>query len=102
MTAMTSSLPDPATLRHALHRLHRAPEAEVLAGLCATPPLSPEARKAASATAAGWVERMRADTRPGLMEVFLAEYGLSTEEGVASCAWPRRCCACPMPRPSTR
>jgi RHH-type proline utilization regulon transcriptional repressor/proline dehydrogenase/delta 1-pyrroline-5-carboxylate dehydrogenase len=26
---------------------------------------------------------MRADTRPGLMEVFLAEYGLSTEEGVA-------------------
>jgi RHH-type proline utilization regulon transcriptional repressor/proline dehydrogenase/delta 1-pyrroline-5-carboxylate dehydrogenase len=83
MTAMTSSLPDPATLRHALHRLHRAPEAEVLAGLCATPPLSPEARKAASATAAGWVERMRADTRPGLMEVFLAEYGLSSEEGVA-------------------
>jgi hypothetical protein len=33
--------------------------------------------------ATDWVERMRADTRPGLMEVFLAEYGLSTEEGVA-------------------
>jgi RHH-type proline utilization regulon transcriptional repressor/proline dehydrogenase/delta 1-pyrroline-5-carboxylate dehydrogenase len=28
-------------------------------------------------------DRDRADTRPGLMEVFLAEYGLSTEEGVA-------------------
>ncbi|MCB2142967.1 MAG: proline dehydrogenase family protein, partial [Rhodobacteraceae bacterium] len=29
------------------------------------------------------VGRIRADVRPGLMEVFLAEYGLSTEEGIA-------------------
>jgi RHH-type proline utilization regulon transcriptional repressor/proline dehydrogenase/delta 1-pyrroline-5-carboxylate dehydrogenase len=51
--------------------------------LCGTPPLSRDMRDAASAQATRWVERMRADTRPGLMEVFLAEYGLSTDEGVA-------------------
>jgi RHH-type proline utilization regulon transcriptional repressor/proline dehydrogenase/delta 1-pyrroline-5-carboxylate dehydrogenase len=35
------------------------------------------------AEAAGVVEELRARGRPGLMETFLAEYGLSTEEGVA-------------------
>lgn len=29
------------------------------------------------------VKRLRSDAEPGLMEVFLAEYGLSTQEGVA-------------------
>jgi RHH-type proline utilization regulon transcriptional repressor/proline dehydrogenase/delta 1-pyrroline-5-carboxylate dehydrogenase len=66
-----------------MHRLHRADEASVLAGLCSPAPLTPEDRATAGARATDWVERMRADTRPGLMEVFLAEYGLSTEEGVA-------------------
>jgi hypothetical protein len=36
-----------------------------------------------SARAARLVEAIRGDSRPGLMEVFLAEYGLSTDEGVA-------------------
>jgi RHH-type proline utilization regulon transcriptional repressor/proline dehydrogenase/delta 1-pyrroline-5-carboxylate dehydrogenase len=50
-----------------MHRLHRADEASVLAGLCSLAPLTPEDRA----------------TAPGLMEAFLAEYGLSTDEGVA-------------------
>jgi RHH-type proline utilization regulon transcriptional repressor/proline dehydrogenase/delta 1-pyrroline-5-carboxylate dehydrogenase len=29
------------------------------------------------------VSRIRASAKPGLMEVFLAEYGLSTDEGIA-------------------
>ena len=29
------------------------------------------------------IEAIRADDEPGLMEVFLTQYGLSTEEGVA-------------------
>ena len=33
--------------------------------------------------AASWVREMRASGEPGLMESFLAEYGLSTQEGVA-------------------
>ena len=45
--------------------------------------LSPQDRAAISAQAAGLVRDIRASTAPGLMEVFLAEYGLSTEEGVA-------------------
>ncbi|GAA6200201.1 bifunctional proline dehydrogenase/L-glutamate gamma-semialdehyde dehydrogenase PutA [Aquicoccus sp. SU-CL01552] len=45
--------------------------------------LSREDRAAISARAAELVRDIRASTTPGLMEVFLAEYGLSTEEGVA-------------------
>jgi RHH-type transcriptional regulator, proline utilization regulon repressor / proline dehydrogenase / delta 1-pyrroline-5-carboxylate dehydrogenase len=33
--------------------------------------------------ARGLVKAIRSDGRPGLMEVFLAEYGLSTREGIA-------------------
>ncbi|MBF9060488.1 bifunctional proline dehydrogenase/L-glutamate gamma-semialdehyde dehydrogenase PutA, partial [Rhodobacterales bacterium HKCCSP123] len=40
-------------------------------------------RSRAAARGAELVRRMRADRRPGLMEVFLAEYGLSTREGIA-------------------
>ena len=45
--------------------------------------LSVEARNQISAHATKLVEQIRAQKRPGLMEVFLAEYGLSTKEGVA-------------------
>jgi RHH-type proline utilization regulon transcriptional repressor/proline dehydrogenase/delta 1-pyrroline-5-carboxylate dehydrogenase len=45
--------------------------------------LSPDDRAAISARAAQMVRDIRASTAPGLMEVFLAEYGLSTDEGVA-------------------
>lgn len=40
-------------------------------------------RQAISARAADLVRGIRASARPGLMEVFLAEYGLSTQEGIA-------------------
>src|SRR6056297_3946236 len=74
---------DLTPFREAMHRFHRADEAGVLDRLCTPPPMSVDAREAATAQAVAWVERMRADTRPGLMEVFLAEYGLSTDEGIA-------------------
>jgi RHH-type proline utilization regulon transcriptional repressor/proline dehydrogenase/delta 1-pyrroline-5-carboxylate dehydrogenase len=60
-----------------------APDEAGSAGLCSPAPLTPEDRAPPPPGRRRWVERMRADTRPGLMEVFLAEYGLSTEEGVA-------------------
>ncbi|MGP1357727.1 bifunctional proline dehydrogenase/L-glutamate gamma-semialdehyde dehydrogenase PutA, partial [Roseicyclus sp.] len=76
-------MPDLASRRAAIHARHRAPEAEVLAALMEPAPLSEVERVAAVRRATALVERMRGGARPGLMEVFLAEYGLSTEEGVA-------------------
>lgn len=45
--------------------------------------LSSEDRATISAQGAALVRAIRDTSNPGLMEVFLAEYGLSTEEGVA-------------------
>lgn len=60
-----------------------AGEAETLARLKDAAALDTSARAAISGNAAQLVRDIRGATRPGLMEVFLAEYGLSTEEGVA-------------------
>ncbi|ATI40920.1 bifunctional proline dehydrogenase/L-glutamate gamma-semialdehyde dehydrogenase [Pacificitalea manganoxidans] len=60
-----------------------APEAPLLETLIAQANLSPADRAAIHAEATDLVKKVRADARPGLMEVFLAEYGLSTEEGIA-------------------
>jgi len=45
--------------------------------------LSGADRAAIAAGGADLVRRIRAGGRPGMMELFLAEYGLSTEEGIA-------------------
>ncbi|MFD0858668.1 bifunctional proline dehydrogenase/L-glutamate gamma-semialdehyde dehydrogenase PutA [Roseovarius aquimarinus] len=45
--------------------------------------LSPEDRARICARGADLVREIRAQSDPGLMEVFLAEYGLSTDEGIA-------------------
>ena len=60
-----------------------APEAPVLAELTATAALTPTDRAAICAHGADLVTQIRATSTPGLMEVFLAEYGLSTDEGIA-------------------
>ena len=45
--------------------------------------LNADARQNISTNGAGLVRAVRGAKDPGLMEVFLAEYGLSTDEGVA-------------------
>ena len=55
----------------------------VLADLVATAALSDTDRTAICADAADLVTAIRTQAAPGLMEVFLAEYGLSTDEGIA-------------------
>ncbi len=60
-----------------------APEAPLVSRLIAEAGLAPGARARIAAEGAALVRQIRADVRPGLMEVFLAEYGLSTEEGIA-------------------
>ena len=58
-------------------------EAELITALLGEAGLDAPARARISAAGADLVRRIRASARPGLMEVFLAEYGLSTEEGIA-------------------
>jgi RHH-type proline utilization regulon transcriptional repressor/proline dehydrogenase/delta 1-pyrroline-5-carboxylate dehydrogenase len=69
--------------RHTIRTGARAPEGPLLAALVETAALSPADRARIAAAGADLVRRIRAGARPGLMEVFLAEYGLSTDEGIA-------------------
>jgi RHH-type proline utilization regulon transcriptional repressor/proline dehydrogenase/delta 1-pyrroline-5-carboxylate dehydrogenase len=59
------------------------PEAPLLHRLIAEAALDTPTRARIAARGADLVRAIRADARPGLMEVFLAEYGLSTDEGIA-------------------
>ncbi|QDC08971.1 L-glutamate gamma-semialdehyde dehydrogenase [Oceanicola sp. D3] len=63
--------------------LKHQPEPDLVARLVDAAALDGAARAQISASGADLVRRIRSDARPGLMEVFLAEYGLSTDEGVA-------------------
>ncbi len=58
-------------------------EAPLVEALIAASDLSTADRKAICEAGAHLVREIREETRPGMMEVFLAEYGLSTDEGVA-------------------
>jgi RHH-type proline utilization regulon transcriptional repressor/proline dehydrogenase/delta 1-pyrroline-5-carboxylate dehydrogenase len=60
-----------------------ANHAPIMAALVAQAGLSPDDRIQISNAAAKLVHEIRTNAAPGLMEVFLAEYGLSTDEGVA-------------------
>ena len=71
------------TLRNQIDAETYANPAEVLDLLVTQAALNSQARQDISEKAADLVRDIRSTTAPGLMEVFLAEYGLSTEEGVA-------------------
>ena len=60
-----------------------ADEADTLSRLIETAALDETARARITARAAELVRDIRGRANPGLMEVFLAEYGLSTDEGIA-------------------
>ena len=64
-------------------RNKRRDEAALLAALAETAALDASARARIVTRAANLVRRIRVASKPGLMDVFLAEYGLSTDEGVA-------------------
>ncbi len=75
-----SSLPE---IRTQMRSNHLADETQLLKDLVQKHGLDMAARTAICATAESYVRDIRASGQPGLMEVFLAEYGLSTDEGVA-------------------
>ncbi|MDD9716443.1 bifunctional proline dehydrogenase/L-glutamate gamma-semialdehyde dehydrogenase PutA [Dinoroseobacter sp. PD6] len=61
---------------------YTAEETALLKSLAARIKLSAHEREKAAAAGARYVTRVRNETRPSMMEAFLAEYGLSTSEGV--------------------
>jgi RHH-type proline utilization regulon transcriptional repressor/proline dehydrogenase/delta 1-pyrroline-5-carboxylate dehydrogenase len=77
------SRPDLDQIRAAMRADNLPDEARVVRRLVAEAGLDGETRAAISARAADLVRSVRGNTDPGLMESFLAEYGLSTKEGVA-------------------
>ncbi|MFO7855151.1 MAG: bifunctional proline dehydrogenase/L-glutamate gamma-semialdehyde dehydrogenase PutA [Paracoccaceae bacterium] len=83
MTRQTAATPEAAEpARTAVRDAAMAPEGRMTGRLIEAPPLDAAARGRASARAADLVARVRQETSPSLMESFLAEYGLSTSEGV--------------------
>jgi RHH-type proline utilization regulon transcriptional repressor/proline dehydrogenase/delta 1-pyrroline-5-carboxylate dehydrogenase len=69
--------------RIALRQQLHADEAKLVPALIGATGLSAEDRQAVAAKAVELVEAVRSGTRLGLMESFLAEYGLDSEEGLA-------------------
>ena len=69
--------------RLTIRKTHLAEEQQVLDDLMAANPISQDDRERIVSRATRLVEDIRASDAPGVMEAFLAEYGLSTDEGVA-------------------
>ena len=71
------------SLRDAIDAQIYGDETAAVTALVRTADLSDADRMRISARAADFVTQIRESADPGLMEVFLAEYGLSTDEGIA-------------------
>ena len=71
-----------AETRAAVRARYGVDEAEVVRDLVTRLGLAPERRDAVVEAAATLIQRVRDDTDPTMMEAFLDEYGLSTDEGV--------------------
>ncbi|MBJ6988123.1 bifunctional proline dehydrogenase/L-glutamate gamma-semialdehyde dehydrogenase PutA [Devosia sp. MC521] len=69
--------------RRALHERIYADESSLVRSLITATEFTTEDRKAISARAVELVEAVRSGAKLGLMESFLSEYGLDTEEGLA-------------------
>ncbi|MEO2037298.1 MAG: bifunctional proline dehydrogenase/L-glutamate gamma-semialdehyde dehydrogenase, partial [Martelella sp.] len=72
-----------ADLRNAIDAGTYADESQLIERLSDEARLSAEDRARISENAADLVRAIRNHAKPGMMEVFLAEYGLSTDEGIA-------------------
>jgi RHH-type proline utilization regulon transcriptional repressor/proline dehydrogenase/delta 1-pyrroline-5-carboxylate dehydrogenase len=72
-----------ASIREVIRTTHLHDEAAVIETLVETADISPALRATFRNDAVGLIRDIRTNDNPGLMEVFLAEYGLSTDEGIA-------------------
>ncbi len=74
---------DLVTARQAVRETYFADESATVRERLAQTRLGPDSRARIAARATALVEKLRADPSSDLIESFLAEYGLSTDEGVA-------------------
>lgn len=72
-----------SSIRNQMREQHYAADATVIAALTQDNAPTNDVRRRIVARAKHLVDRVRADTTPGMTEAFLCEYGLSSEEGVA-------------------
>ncbi|MEM8689746.1 MAG: hypothetical protein AAGF81_20655, partial [Pseudomonadota bacterium] len=72
-----------ATIRRDIRSACLMDEAQALRNLQAASPLTAHQRQRISERATSLVLGIRENDEPGMMESFLAEYGLSTKEGIA-------------------
>ncbi|MES1956009.1 bifunctional proline dehydrogenase/L-glutamate gamma-semialdehyde dehydrogenase PutA [Salinisphaera hydrothermalis] len=83
MRPQQSHTPELVDSRQAIRNYYLADEYRVIHEMIAGAQLSAAEREAISARAADLVRRVRKNAAPTIMEKFLAEYGLTTKEGVA-------------------
>ncbi len=84
--SITASVVPPVsqdTIRARIRACYLADEASVVRELIGSAGFSSDERSEISSMAAELVTRVRANSSPSMMENFLAEYGLTTREGVA-------------------
>ncbi|MDA1100477.1 MAG: bifunctional proline dehydrogenase/L-glutamate gamma-semialdehyde dehydrogenase PutA [Proteobacteria bacterium] len=75
--------PNRSPLRDRIEQAYLADEGDAIRRLINVVKLDQAARRRIEDTAIGLVDDLRQARQPGMMETFLAEYGLSTKEGVA-------------------
>ncbi|PXX89641.1 bifunctional proline dehydrogenase/L-glutamate gamma-semialdehyde dehydrogenase [Marinobacter vulgaris] len=83
MRPQQSVTPELVDSRQAVRNYYLADEYTVISEMIAGAQLTQEERKAISARAAELVRSVRKNAKSTIMEKFLAEYGLTTKEGVA-------------------
>ncbi len=76
-------MPKLSQIRDSIRALHMADQKSALMQLVDDHGMDATQRAKATADAIEFIDAIRSSGNPGLMEVFLAEYGLSTDEGVA-------------------
>ena len=79
----SAPMPDLADPMYLVRHAALADEATLVRQLVDQAALDDAARARIVGSGADLVRRIRGSAKPGLMEVFLAEYGLSTDEGIA-------------------
>ncbi|MEO1029228.1 MAG: bifunctional proline dehydrogenase/L-glutamate gamma-semialdehyde dehydrogenase PutA [Pseudomonadota bacterium] len=72
-----------SSLRSEIRAAHRAPSSQVLAKLVTAHAPDQQRRVKIGERATEYIKTIRHTTKPSLMEAFLGEYGLTTDEGIA-------------------
>ncbi|WP_421864521.1 bifunctional proline dehydrogenase/L-glutamate gamma-semialdehyde dehydrogenase PutA [Motiliproteus sp.] len=83
MSSAIENAPQTDSLRSQIRQHYLADEAQCIKQLIARAALSEQIRQQISENAAALVRQVRSNSSPTMMEKFLGEYGLNTEEGVA-------------------